>query len=216
MDKQGKAVVQRRLLLMISLMLIFMFLLVSYINADMHVLSLLAVGFLLLLINMFLYKLEKPRIMKVKGRRIKQAIGINYVAKMIQLVICFFLIVGSWSSFEKKQVFGWIKGYAQERVKYSVVVKSSNHSSSLYDLHNTSFGYMNDDAHKINAVIENISSSLKQTITPQIYSTNKQTLAALYGTKIQVLIINEKDRPDFEKIDKNFSHKTKVIKSYII
>jgi hypothetical protein len=216
MDKQGKNIVQRRLLFMISLMLIFMFLLVSYINDEMHFTSSLFMGVSLLLVNMLLYKLEKPRLIKVKGKRVKQPIGINYVAKVVQLAICIFLIVGSWTSFEKKQVFGWMKGYAQDRERYSVLVESSDKAKSLYDLNNSAFGYMSDDAHRINDVVENISSSLKQSITPRIYSTHKETLAALYSTKIQVLIINEKDRSDFEKIDKDFSRKTKVIKSYII
>mgnify|MGYP006050118851 CR=1 FL=1 len=78
MDKQGKNIVQRRLLFMISLMLIFMFLLVSYINDEMHFTSSLFMGISLLLVNMLLYKLEKPRLIKVKGKKVKQVRFADY------------------------------------------------------------------------------------------------------------------------------------------
>lgn len=218
MKKIIPVLVRRRVLYFVEALLSIIYIITKYLTSSVSFISILlmAIGFIVL--NSVLYRMQKRRVYKRHGRRVKKVVGINIIGKLAQINVCFALVFVDAGLIRNTTMGRMITGKGIVENDYSVIVMKTNSAHYIEDTKNYTFGYMRGydqlEIKNLADVIAKIDVKNDQSIEPSIYETEKETYNALKSGEVKAIIINEDDRDNFEQVNSGFSSKTRVVKTY--
>lgn len=211
---------RRRVLYLIEALLSFIYIITKISTQSFSILMAVLVGICFIVLNSLLYRMQKRKVVRRNGRKVKKVIGLNIVGKLAQFNICLALVFIDASLIKQTTLGRMITGQGIVENTYSVVVLKSNPAKYIDDTKNYTFGYMRGsdelDVRNLADVISRIAVRNDASIEPTIFETEKETYNALKDGEIKAMIINENDRDHYEAVDAKLSSHTRVIKTYTI
>lgn len=219
MKKIIPVLVRRRVLYFVEALLSIIYIITKYLTSSLSFVSVIFMALGLLILNSVLYRLQKRRVYKRHGRRIKKVVGINIIGKLAQINICFALVFVDASLIKQTTLGRMITGRDIVENTYSVVVMKTNPAHYIENTKNYTFGYMRGydqlEIKNLADVIAKINVKNDQSIEPSIYETEKETYNALKSGEVKAIIINEADRDHFNEASHDFTKHTRVVKTYV-
>lgn len=220
MKKIIPIMLRRRVLYIVEALLSIIYIITKISTHSFSILTALLVGIGFSLLNSILYRMQKRKIVKRHGRKVKKVIGLNIVGKLAQFNICIALVFIDASLMKQTTLGRMITGRGIVENTYSVIVLDRNPAKYIDDTKNYTFGYMRGydelDVRNLADVVSRIAVRNDASVEPTIFETEKETYYALKDGEIKAMIINENDRDHYEAMDHAFDTKTRVIKSYKI
>ena len=211
----------RRLLLVIESVLVVLMMLLLAIFKLLPFKFYLVLLILLLLSIAILYALQRMKVVKTKsGRRVRINTQQGIYAKIVQCVLCVFLLIGNIYVISAVGFLGSITGGNKSVLKYSAIVLKDDSAQKVKDLAGYKFGYLkSEDAAEnvnVNEVLTKIGNTTNENIKPKKYSDIETTINKLYNSKVKCIIINETDRKTYKKTQSDFEDQTRVIETFEI
>ncbi|MBO6046793.1 MAG: hypothetical protein J6P61_03480, partial [Erysipelotrichaceae bacterium] len=211
----------RRLLLVIESVLVLLLMLLLALFKLLPLKFYLVILILLLLSIVVLYALQRMKVVKTKsGKRVRINTQQGIYAKIVQCVLCVFLLFGNIYVISAVGFLGSITGGNKSVLRYSAVVLKDDQAKKVKDLKGYKFGYLkSEDASENvnkNEVLTKIGNTLNENIKPKKYNSIETEVAKLYSSKVKCIIINETDRKAYKKAQSDFEDQTRVIETYEI